>query len=122
MAQDTTLSSTRTSGITIPVCRAPRRGLWLLDWCTTVSGIVANLSVTVPANSSAKVHIPVEDSQQITESGLPCSDAEGVNLLRSEKSETVVEIGSGVYRFSFPAPYAIRAGLVPEETSCESPP
>jgi len=67
-------------------------------------GKTAHLTVTIPANSVATVHVPTGDVEQITESGVPCAEAVGLSLLRSEAGETVFEAGSGTYRFTFPAP------------------
>ena len=81
--------------------RTPR-GMVVSDW--RKDGDTACLSVTVPANSSATVHIPSQKAEQITESGVPCAQAPGVALLRSENGKTLFEVGSGLYRFTFPAP------------------
>ncbi|MFC1805723.1 family 78 glycoside hydrolase catalytic domain [Planctomycetota bacterium] len=78
------------------------RGMVISDWRR--DGDTACLSVTVPANSAATIHIPAEDPEQITESGVPASEAAGVALLRSGDVETLFEVGSGVYSFTFPAP------------------
>ena len=64
----------------------------------------AHLTVAIPANSAATVHIPSGDLEQISESGVPCAEAAGLSLLRSGESDTVFEAGSGTYRFTFPTP------------------
>ncbi|MBL7222907.1 MAG: family 78 glycoside hydrolase catalytic domain [Candidatus Brocadiae bacterium] len=78
------------------------RGMVISDW--RKEGDVAFLGVTVPANSSATVHIPAENPEQITESGVPAAEAPGVAQLRTENGETLFEVGSGAYRFTFPVP------------------
>jgi len=78
------------------------RGLIVSDW--RKDGETATIRVTVPANSTATVHIPVEDPEQVTESGTACTKADGVALLGAENGETLFEVGSGTYRFTFPAP------------------
>jgi len=82
------------------------RGMVVSDW--RKDGASATLSVTVPANSTATVHIPAGDPEQITESGVPCTKASDVTLLRSEDGETLFAVGSGRYRFRFPAPGGVR--------------
>jgi alpha-L-rhamnosidase len=78
------------------------RGMVVSEWHK--DGDTACLSITVPANSSATVHIPAENPEQITESGVPAAEASGVSLLRLGDGETLFEVGSGAYRFTFPAP------------------
>jgi len=77
-------------------------GMVVSDW--RKDGDTACLSVTVPANSSATVHIPAESPEQIDEGGVPAAQARGVALLRSGDGETLFEVGSGAYRFTFPVP------------------
>ena len=66
-------------------------------------GRTATLNITVPANSTAAVHIPAPDPGAITEGGLPASEAEGVALLRTESGACVFGVGSGVFCFEFHA-------------------
>ena len=80
------------------------RGVVISEW--RKEGDTAHLSVTVPANSSATVHIPAEEPEQITEGGVAVAEAAGVGFLRSGNGETLFEVGSGAYRFTFPAPRA----------------
>jgi len=56
--------------------------------------------VTVPANATAEVWIPVCDPPQVSESGIPADSAEGVTFLRTEGTSNVYEVQSGVYSFS----------------------
>jgi len=65
-------------------------------------GDTARLNVTIPANSSAAVHVPSKDADKITEGDVPAAEAENVTLLRSEGTTAVFEIGSGEYAFEFP--------------------
>lgn len=67
-------------------------------------GKTASLTITIPANSTATVHIPAGNVEQIAECGVSCIQAEGVALVRSENGETVFAVGSGTYHFAFPAP------------------
>jgi alpha-L-rhamnosidase len=57
------------------------------------------MDITIPANTSAFVYIPTEDISQVTESGQPVKDSEGVKFLRMEKGAAVFEVESGSYVF-----------------------
>ncbi len=54
------------------------------------------LEVEVPANTSASVHLPPGEPR---EGGLPLEQADGVQLVARMDQGTLVEVGSGVYRF-----------------------
>ncbi|MDH5706811.1 MAG: alpha-L-rhamnosidase, partial [Candidatus Aminicenantes bacterium] len=58
------------------------------------------LNVTIPANTTAMIHVPAEDLSQVTESGKPAEDSTGVKFLRLEKGRAVFEVVSGTYTFS----------------------
>jgi alpha-L-rhamnosidase len=62
------------------------------------------LEVTVPANTTATVHVPVVKSGVVTESGKPVSQVEGVRLLRRESNSIVYAVGSGRYSFGSRVP------------------
>ncbi len=57
------------------------------------------LRATIPANTTATVHVPAPYGGAITESDHPPERAEGVELLRLEDGEAVVAVGSGRYEF-----------------------
>ena len=57
------------------------------------------MSVTIPANTTAVIYVPAEDASQVTESGNPATDSEGVRFLRMEKDRAVFEVTSGTYVF-----------------------
>jgi alpha-L-rhamnosidase len=78
------------------------RGTVISDW--RKDGDTARLSITVPANSSATVHIPAESFEAIAESGESAADAPCVALLGAGDGQTLFEVGSGSYCFTFPAP------------------
>jgi len=67
---------------------------WKVDADSAVFGF------TIPANSSATVHIPAGPDASIAESGGPAETARGVKLLRKERDAAVYEIGSGSYEFT----------------------
>jgi hypothetical protein len=62
-----------------------------------------SLEVTVPANTHATVRLPDASLAQVTESGGPLADARGVTRAEQAGDVVVVEIGSGQYRFAYPA-------------------
>jgi hypothetical protein len=64
-----------------------------VDW----SRPTGTLSVVIPANAVAEVHLPKRDA---TESGHPLTAADGLRVLRPEGDGVVVEAGSGKYVFA----------------------
>lgn len=73
------------------------RGLIATAW--ELDGEQLQLEVTIPANTTATVSVPVGNDPQVTESGQPAGEAEGVRLLRMEDDVAVYEVGSGDYAF-----------------------
>lgn len=57
------------------------------------------LDVEIPANVAAEVHLPSGAGSEIREGGQTVDGAEGVEVVRREKHQTVLRIGSGTYRF-----------------------
>jgi alpha-L-rhamnosidase len=78
------------------------RGLIETEW--TKTGDALSLSVTIPPNTTATVHVPARDEASVTESGKPAAKAEGVKFLRMEGGSAVFEVGSGAYRFASKGP------------------
>ena len=74
------------------------RGRIASSWQRSKSGLT--LSVAVPANTTAEVHVPAADATAVKESGKPATKAEGVKFLRMANSAAVFEVGSGEYEFS----------------------
>lgn len=60
------------------------------------------LAVTVPANTTATVHLPTKDATAIRESGHRLGRATGVKLLRQEEGRAVLAVESGSYQFVAP--------------------
>lgn len=56
--------------------------------------------VSVPANTRANVLLPAEKMEDITESGRPVSEVEGLKYVREEEGCINLEIGSGEYTFT----------------------
>ena len=63
-----------------------------------------DLTVVVPANTTATVRLPAKDPSAVTESGKPAASAEGVKALPPGEGEAVFEVGAGEYRFGCAAP------------------
>jgi alpha-L-rhamnosidase len=77
------------------------RGRVATAWRRTAEGLV--LTVQVPANATAVVHVPASRAGAVAETGLgrrtPAAQAAGVKLLRVTRGSVVYRIGSGSYRF-----------------------
>ncbi|HEX6709738.1 MAG TPA: glycoside hydrolase family 78 protein [Rubrobacter sp.] len=56
------------------------------------------LEVTIPPNTTATVHVPVEE--EVSEGGRPVEEAEDVEVLSAGAGETVLAVGSGRYEFA----------------------
>jgi len=68
----------------------------------------AELVVRVPANAEAEVVLPGARQADVSESGKPLPDAEGVRSVADSPEGVKLLVGSGTYRFSFPAPAALK--------------
>jgi alpha-L-rhamnosidase len=64
-----------------------------------IEGDRFDLEVTIPPNTTATVYVPVEGGAEVSESGKPVEQAEGVKLLSMEEGEGVLAVGSGRYEF-----------------------
>ncbi|MDR1880809.1 MAG: family 78 glycoside hydrolase catalytic domain [Tannerellaceae bacterium] len=72
-------------------------GYILSDWKEDEKAFTLRLEV--PANSTATVYLPASAIAQVTESGLPLSEADGILHTHAEKGRLVVKTGSGRYLF-----------------------
>jgi alpha-L-rhamnosidase len=57
------------------------------------------LDVSVPANTTATIHVPAPRAQAVTEGGRPARSAPGLRFVRMEEDAAVFEAGSGDYHF-----------------------
>ena len=82
------------------------RGPIQCHWRRLDGGI--EMRVTIPANTTAVVHVPAKDAASVTEGepsgreqGRPVAGGEvsGVKLMGSEPGAVILEVGSGEYRF-----------------------
>jgi alpha-L-rhamnosidase len=67
-------------------------------WRRTDSAV--QWEVRVPVGATATAYVPATDPRQVTESGQPAAQAEGVKFVRGEPGAAVYELGSGEYRFA----------------------
>ena len=63
------------------------------------SGGQLEMTVSVPANTTATVYVPATDVARVTESGKSATEASGVTFLRMERGLAVFELASGHYAF-----------------------
>ena len=57
------------------------------------------LRATIPANTTATIHVPTTDAAGVTEGGGRARESEGVEFLREEDGAAVFAVGSGEYEF-----------------------
>ena len=57
------------------------------------------LTVSVPANTTATVYVPTADAASVTESGVSVATAVGVSVVKEEGGYAVFNVESGRYRF-----------------------
>ena len=72
-----------------------------------------NWEVTVPANTTATVYIPIKAGADVTESNQPIDKNEWVKYVKTEDRYAIYEVGSGHYEFK--ATYHWRNAIVEDE-------
>ncbi len=77
-------------------------GLIVSGWEHTGGRMV--VEVTIPPNTSATVRLPDARADQVTEGDTALAAAAGVHHVQQAGSATVFDLGSGQYRFEYPAP------------------
>jgi alpha-L-rhamnosidase len=65
-----------------------------------LKGNKLNITVSIPVNTKAKVHIPNSDASKIKEGNKVLGKISGIKVLSSNTKETILEVGSGEYSFS----------------------
>jgi alpha-L-rhamnosidase len=55
--------------------------------------------VTIPANTTATLHLPAKDIAGVTEGEKPVSEIESIRSLGTEGDRVLLEVGSGTYHF-----------------------
>jgi len=74
------------------------RGRVASEWRKTEKRFV--LEVTIPANATARVHVPATEARRVTEGGRPATAAPGVKFVGMEGNAAVFAVGSGHYAFA----------------------
>lgn len=74
------------------------RGTIISDWRIVEDKF--QLKVTIPANTTATVYVPTNDTSSLRESGNPLSENQNVQILSIDKTETALSINSGNYKFT----------------------
>ncbi len=59
----------------------------------------ARMSVTIPANVTAEVHVAAPEPSRVFEGAVPATRVPGVRYLRNERGRCVFEVQSGRYQF-----------------------
>lgn len=67
------------------------------EWKKTAAAF--DLTVAIPANTTAHIFLPAKEAARITEGGKLLDNVKHVKKLRYEKGYAVLEVGSGVYQF-----------------------
>jgi alpha-L-rhamnosidase len=74
------------------------QGKIVSDWSVRPDGAFT-LNVTVPANTTATVSVPVGDKSRVTEAGRTPDSREGVRFLRMESGRALYHVPAGSYKF-----------------------
>ncbi len=75
-------------------------------WTNNPSSSTYNITLSIPANTTASLYLPSADLSSITESGAAATNATGVlyystnSVLGFTNGATMFKLGSGTYRFS----------------------
>jgi alpha-L-rhamnosidase len=72
-------------------------GILSSSWKAEAGKII--MEMEIPANTTAKVFVPVTAAASITENGILLSTIKNITIAGTENGYTIVEIGSGKYRF-----------------------
>jgi alpha-L-rhamnosidase len=59
-----------------------------------------NWTISLPANTSARIYLPANSEDQIRDSGKAVLESKGIRLIKKEKDFILVEIESGDYSFT----------------------
>ena len=57
------------------------------------------LSLNIPANTSATVYVPAQTKKNVLENGIPAARSKGIKFLRMQKDRALYEVNSGEYKF-----------------------
>jgi hypothetical protein len=65
----------------------------------TKTGDNFSMEVSIPANSTAEIYLPVTDARRVTTYGLPLSASDDVTVIGVVQGKLRVKVGSGNYQF-----------------------
>ncbi|MFC1552794.1 alpha-L-rhamnosidase C-terminal domain-containing protein [Candidatus Latescibacterota bacterium] len=74
------------------------RGEIVSNW--KLDGGTLTMEVTVPGNTTAKVYVPADNANDVTESSISAGKADGVAFVGMENGSAVFSVGSGTYVFT----------------------
>ena len=63
-------------------------------------GVAMTYNVTIPANTTATLYMPIAEGYELKESGQPVAECADIEYLGTENGRVVCRLGSGSYRFS----------------------
>ncbi|MDR9365601.1 MAG: family 78 glycoside hydrolase catalytic domain [Balneolaceae bacterium] len=63
---------------------------------------ILHYNVTIPANTTATLHLPALSEEDVMENGTPASESEGVDFIGFENGEAFYKLISGSYEFTVP--------------------
>jgi alpha-L-rhamnosidase len=58
------------------------------------------MAITIPPNTTATIHVPTTDPNNVTEGGKSAADAQGVRFVEMKNGAAIYEVGSGRYHFA----------------------
>ena len=73
----------------------PIKAAWVCE-----GGADITYDVTIPANTTATLYMPVAEGYELKESGQPISECSDIEYLGMQDGRAVCRLGSGSYRFS----------------------
>jgi len=63
---------------------------------------LVTLNVTIPANTTAEIHVPTTNASAITESGVPVASVPGITYVGVSNNAAIYNVGAGDYLFTSP--------------------
>ena len=75
-------------------------GLIRSAWTVDAERGAFDWQISIPANTTATVYVPVVEGTEVFEGGTPAAEALGARFLRREEGAEVYEVASGEYDFT----------------------
>jgi alpha-L-rhamnosidase len=72
-----------------------------------INSNIMNMTVTIPANSTAEVVLPKAAQTDVTEGGKPVKDVDAISNIKKEGADLKLDLGSGTYHFQYTLPKPI---------------